>query len=190
VVDKRFTYISLWEEVPNGWTKVFGRMMCDEIQKSLQKQGLENKVYVEQAKEKYGGLRLYMAGTDETYRIISIYEAISEHVCEKCGKPHVPILNFSWVAPYCEDCFHYLQRRNSNFYKGEYKDYAPEEKYWAIPNTLKWTRFSKDEGDTTIEVDISERIKKIEENWEKSNAKRIKYLEKKNKKNNKQTQEQ
>ena len=188
VVDKRFDLISVWDELPKGWTNVFGRMMCDEIQKSLEKKGLQNKVRVDECKEKYGSARLYMAGTDETQHIISIYEAISENVCAYCGKPHSPMMNFSWIIPMCEDCFYKLQKKNEYFYRREYTDYTPEEKNWKIPNPLKWKRFSEN-GDTIIEEDITNRIKQIEHNWEKNHEKYLKKIEKKNQKIHKQKEE-
>ena len=168
-----FDYVSLWDEIPTGWINVFGRIMCDEIEEALEEDGLENKVYVEQAKEKYGGLRLYMSGNEKSQHIISIYEAISEHICVVCGRPHTPMLNLSWVSPYCEDCFTKLQRRNKYFYQKPYSTYAPENKeLWKIPHTLKWTRYSKDEGEKIIEEDISDRVARIEERWNKLQARR------------------
>lgn len=158
-------YISLWEDIPDGWIKTFGYMMCNEIEKTLEKDNIQNKVYIEQAKEKYGQLRIYMVGSHEVQEIIDIYSAISEHVCCRCGKPHVPMMNFSWISPYCSKCFYKLQKRNKNFYKGAYEDYAPKDKEkWKIPNELRWTRFSK-EGNKTYTIDISERIHNIERLW-------------------------
>lgn len=160
-------YINLWDDVPRGWINAFGYQLCDEIEQALEKDNLQNKVYIEQAKEKYGQLRIYMTGNDEVYNIISIYETISEHICCECGRPHSPMMNFSWISPYCKNCFEKIQRRNEYFYKGEYEKYAPEDKEkWKIPTELKWTRFSKD-GETVKTIDISDRITKIERLWNK-----------------------
>jgi len=165
VFRKDFQYINLWDDVPKGWINAFGYQLCDEIEQALEKDNLQNKVYIEQAKEKYGQLRIYMTGNDEIYNIISIYETISEHICCECGRPHSPMMNFSWISPYCKNCFEKIQRRNEYFYKGEYEKYAPEDKKkWRIPTELKWTRFSKD-GETVRTVDISDRVTKIERLW-------------------------
>ena len=119
IENKRYDYISLWDEIPQGWINTFGHLMCDEIEEELEKNGAEHKVYVEQAKEKYGGLRLYMATPGKVDRIISKYERISENVCIRCGKPHVPMMNFCWISPYCSDCFYKLQKQDEYFYQGE-----------------------------------------------------------------------
>ncbi len=157
-------YISLWGEVPSGWTNIFGRMMCDEIEKALEKTGIQDKVYIEQAKEKYGGLRLYMSGNTESQHIISIYEYISEHICCKCGRPHTPMLSLSWVSPYCEKCFN---KKMALHYTKSYKELAPENKEeWKIPNEITRIHFSKDGNIKEVE-DISERVKNIERLWNK-----------------------
>lgn len=172
IENPRYDMISLWGEVPEGWTNIFGRMMCDEIDESLRKHGdLRNQAYVEQAKEKYGGLRLYMAVPDETQHIISIYESISEHICCRCGKPHTPMLSLSWVSPYCKECYESLQRQNECFYRKPYETYTPDRSEWDIPKVLKWTRFSNN-TETIIEEDITQRIAQIEQNYERSRKKR------------------
>ena len=169
--DKTYKYISLWDDLPEGWISAFGRMMCDEIQKSLEKEHLENEVYIEQAKEKYGQLRIYMQGTSETYNIISIYEFISENVCYKCGRPHVPMLNMSWISPYCKKCYNKIMNRNVE--KGYIKSFRPYEdcaskdkEHWRIANSITRKRFST-EGDTEVTIDISDRVKAIEDLWNK-----------------------
>lgn len=158
-------YINVWGDIPEGWLRTFGRMMCDEIEAELEKYHLEKKTYVEQAKEKYGQLRIYMTAPHEVLEIIDIYSAISEHICCECGRPHSPMMNFSWVSPYCSKCFYKLQKKNKFFYQGAYEDYAPKDKeHWKIPNELKWTRFSKDKTETYT-IDISDRVRNIERLW-------------------------
>ena len=167
--DNRYRYISLWDEIPEGWIRAFGEQMCDEIEAALEEDNIQNDVYVEQAKEKYGQLRIYMSGNTKSLNIIDIYSRISENVCCNCGRPHVPMMNFSWISPYCKNCFLKLQKKHEGFYKGEYEKYAPEDKSeWRIPNELKWTRFSKD-GNETITVDISNYVKAIEQRWNERN---------------------
>lgn len=155
-------YISLWGDVPKGWTNIFGHMMCDEIEKALENTGIQNKVYVEEAKEKYGGLRLYMTANTEAHHIISIYECISENICCKCGRPHSPMLQLGWISPYCQKCFN---EKMASHYTKPYEEFAPKDKKnWRIPNELVWTHFSKD-GDTKEVEDISERVRNIERLW-------------------------
>lgn len=161
-----FSFISIWDEIPNGWTSIFGRMMCDEIQKALQETNADKKAYVEQAKEKYGGLRLYMVANHEAQEVIDIYERISENICVRCGRPHVPMLDLSWMSPYCKKCYETLQKKNKYFYQKPYETYVPENKdEWRIPNVLQWKRSKPDSGPEILEIDISDRVKKIEDLW-------------------------
>lgn len=184
VKNSDFDLIALWDEVPEGWTNIFGRLMCDEIMNALNTPSEASEITFEQCKEKYGGMRVYAAAPESIQRILSIYERISENICCRCGKPHSPMMNFSWISPYCEDCFHKLQRKNKNFYQGEYTKYAPENKEeWNIPTILRWKKFSK-EGDQIIEIDISSRIKAIEQRWEKIEAKKKKDKERKERRKN------
>ena len=170
IENPRYDMISLWDEVPKGWTNIFGRMMCDEIDENLRKYaGLRELVYVEQAKEKYGGLRLYMTVPSDVWHIISIYEQISENVCCKCGKPHTPMLSISWISPYCKECYEAMQKKNKNFYRQPYEFFAPEDKSeWVIPPILKWTRYLGNDKTDIIEEDITGRIAQIEKNYERS----------------------
>lgn len=110
--DEKYSY-TLLEELPNGWRKAFGLQMCEEIRTALLRSGGKHKLQtyrVTQIKEKYGGLRWYdYGGNNEVSRIIDDYEVISQNICIKCGKPDVPMINESWISPWCEECW--LHRR-------------------------------------------------------------------------------
>ena len=163
--DKRNDLCGLWDDLPRGWLSAFGVQMCDEIQILLKEYSQDKTAYIEQAKEKYGGMRIYMAAPHEVQEVIDIYSAISENVCCMCGRPHVPMLNLSWISPYCKSCFEKLQRRNEYFYQKPYETYAPESKeHWRIPNQLTWHRYSKGE-ESEYTIDISERVRQIERRW-------------------------
>lgn len=163
--DKRNDLCGLWDDLPRGWLRAFGVQMCDEIQILLKKHGMDKTAYIEQAKEKYGGMRIYMAAPHEVQEVIDIYSAISENVCCMCGRPHVPMLNLSWVSPYCKSCFEKRQKRNSYFYQKPYETYTPENKeHWRIQDKLTWHKYST-EGSTDYTIDISERVRQIERRW-------------------------
>jgi hypothetical protein len=58
-----------------------------------------------QVKEKYGTLRFYIDGGDETIRgMIWFAESFSAHTCEKCGTTHEAKqrINFQVLCPECE----------------------------------------------------------------------------------------
>lgn len=163
--DKRNDLCGLWDDLPRGWLRAFGVQMCDEIQILLKKHDMDKTAYIEQAKEKYGGMRIYMAAPHEVQEVIDIYSAISENVCCMCGKPHVPMLNLSWISPYCKSCFEKLQKRNSCFYQKPYETYTPENKeHWKIQDKLTWRKYST-EGSTDYTIDISDRVRQIERRW-------------------------
>ena len=165
--DPKFDYCSIWDDLPKGWLKAFGTMMCDELEEEFEKYNAQNKLYVEQAKEKYGGMRLYMPTVGNAQAIVDKYEKISENICCRCGRPHVPCLNLSWISPYCKDCFEKLQKKNEYFYQGEYEKYTPENKeHWKIPEKIRWRKYSKEEGERIEEIDISDTVRKIERRWD------------------------
>ena len=88
------------------------------------------------------------------------------------------MLNLSWICPYCEDCFTSLQKKNKFFYQGEYSKYAPKNKEeWKIPTVIRWRKFGKEEGVQINELDISDRVRAIEQRWEKMQAKKNKTKE-------------
>lgn len=58
-----------------------------------------------QVKEKFGGLRFYMAhGNDEIYNLIEEAESLSYKTCEGCGAPGKARPG-SWVKVLCGVCF-------------------------------------------------------------------------------------
>lgn len=72
-------------EVPKGWRNLFKGMI-----EELKATGKD--FYILQAKEKFGGLRVYLGayekfdGPDLFSEIISTYESMSFLVCQECGK--------------------------------------------------------------------------------------------------------
>lgn len=107
-----------------GWRKSFGEDICKEIRNSILTTYIKNenpstifdkiKCYykgirhlyhyrIEQIKEKYGSLRWYAYGdTEDTLKIISKYENISENTCIVCGNP-ATYRSTGWICPYCDE---------------------------------------------------------------------------------------
>ena len=71
---------------------------------------LENDHNILQVKEKFGGLRFYVHGTDRR-TLVFIYELekLSLTVCETCGKPGLPRPN-GWTKTLCD--VHWREREN------------------------------------------------------------------------------
>lgn len=66
-------------------------------------------VIVQQIKEKFGGLRFYCRGGDDTIRgMIEMAEAWAEHACEKCGKPG-QLRSGGWMQTLCDE--HEVERQ-------------------------------------------------------------------------------
>lgn len=103
--DYDYSYTEL-DAMPDGWRKVFGEQMCEEIQNELNKLSEEDrlKYCILQIKEKYGYLRWYSNWyTDEIGKIIHKYEELSERTCIKCGAPATKI-SLGWISPWCDEC--------------------------------------------------------------------------------------
>lgn len=92
--------------MPIGWRKAFGIQMCNEIKESLLRTGGKsavNNYYIDDVKEKFGGLRWYDShSTVEVEKIINKYENISYHTCIVCGKP-ANVRTTGWICPYCNE---------------------------------------------------------------------------------------
>ena len=61
-------------------------------------------VVAAQVKEKFGGLRFYVNGCDETVRgMIGMAESMSFRICESCGNPGKPA-GHGWISTLCDPC--------------------------------------------------------------------------------------
>lgn len=103
---------TLYDEIPEGWRKAFGKELSEEIKKAgkesrkrLHKHlSWKNMLTFQQIKEKWGELCLYASATSEIRFVLDKYELLSQGYCINCGKP-ARYLSKSWVEFYCEDCF-------------------------------------------------------------------------------------
>lgn len=89
-----------------GWWKRFGIPLCDDLKDVLVRNDCLNDFYFTQVKEKFGQLRLYDNGHPQEWgEHLMAWEYISEHTCIECGKFPVPMRDYGWVSPWCDDCF-------------------------------------------------------------------------------------
>lgn len=66
----------------------------------------EHPLYFSQIKEKYGTLRAYSVGADDDdYKIIGMYEDMSQFVCAQCGEPGRIRGNY-WLYTACDKHTH------------------------------------------------------------------------------------
>ena len=102
--DYQYQY-TLLDEMPEGWRKRFGLLMCEMIREALIKDGLLEEYRVDQIKEKFGQLRWYDSNSNnEVHKIINQFEYISEHTCIVCGKLDARMVNNGWMIPLCQKC--------------------------------------------------------------------------------------
>ena len=176
-VDENYKYnFTLLDEMPDGWRKAFGEMMCEEIYNALVECDGLGDYRIEQIKEKFGQLRWYSYPSyEEVERIIDKYSVLSENICMICGKPDVPMTGTYWTYPICKDCY----CTPNDYVKGDMTDeelkqfYDEHESDWNIWNkeynkmqdsyTVK--SWSKEYGEKTTRYDISRTANKIRSKW-------------------------
>lgn len=162
---KIYTEHDAMDDLPEGWKKAFGSMMCEELDIVIKAAELEDEIIFEQVKEKFGELRIYFAPYNhEVNEIIQKYEVLSQNICIHCGKPDVPMIDMGWVRPSCRDCYNKRTHRIANTY-----EILSEGKEGRMSDSYKVTRYSKT-GNVETVYDIHETAEKIREEY----ARRIK----------------
>lgn len=161
--DYDYTY-TVWR-LPGGWDKAFGDMMLEELGAEVHQQRLDQVFRIDQIKEKYGELRVYVnAYNGDIDNIINKYTTLSRNICIGCGKPDVPVTDTGWIEPYCYDCF-------ARWWGGD----DPETAYkkascddGRMQYNYTFIRYEKvKDGNKKITYDISETAEKIRKRWEK-----------------------
>lgn len=77
--------LSCWCDCPAGWETLVRKLSCD-LEVYAKTNGVD--LRVDQIKSKFGGLRYYVSGGDETTdRMIHEAEQESLKTCEECGAP-------------------------------------------------------------------------------------------------------
>jgi hypothetical protein len=106
------TFILLYKEtnylaVGDGWYDIIYEL-SEVLEKEIIKLLIQNpdatKPVIRQVKEKFGGLRWYMDGTNQVMRdAIRKAEEKSYKTCEECGAPGTR-RNGGWILTLCDDC--------------------------------------------------------------------------------------
>lgn len=96
---------TLYEWIPEGWRKAFGKQLIRDLRKALKQDGILKDFRFHQIKEKYGTLRLYSNFVGpESKKVINKYEGMSQDYCICCGKP-AEYETRGWIEFLCKDCF-------------------------------------------------------------------------------------
>jgi len=89
-------------ECGDGWFNIID-VLCEEINRHCE--GNDMDVIITQVKEKYGGLRFYYNGGDNTVDdLVSFAESLSERTCEICGSSGKLGQTNGWYRTTCEGC--------------------------------------------------------------------------------------
>lgn len=165
---KDYSY-TMYDDVPNGWKRAFGKIMLEEYREVLIRNHYLNDFQWMEVKEKYGTLRLYSNGAPrEVLKLESKYDYISGFFCISCGRINSPVLTDGWVEPLCEDCYNkriVKQRRwhekncKGTFTYTPYKDLNKEEQ--NIEMFAIYKCYSNEQGNYEEKRDYSQTIKKI-----------------------------
>jgi hypothetical protein len=96
-----------------GWWPIV-ESLCADIQHHLNWKNRESQVVppvvVEQIKEKFGGLRFYYQGGDDTITgMVRMAESWAGHSCEECGAPGVR-RSGGWIRTLCD---HHEEQRQA-----------------------------------------------------------------------------
>ena len=173
--DYDYTWTEL-DEMPDGWRKAFGEMMCEEIKEELVRCNCLDEYMIAQIKEKFGQLRWYDNGTPigcNVSQIIDKYSVLSENICLICGKPDVPMTGTlpSYISPLCETCYctsnddveeNTLDDGLKRWW--DWHEWAEEKS--KMSDTYSVRRWVKDKDDfEAIEYDISETAAKIRKKY-------------------------
>lgn len=151
-------------ELPRGWVKAFGEMMCEELDQVLIKNHMKDDFYIFQLKEKWGRMEMYHNHcTDEISRVIDKYSTLSENICAFCGRPDTIVTTDGWVIPMCQKCFDDDVRWN--------KLYSDKDGRMADSYTIKRCK-----GDETT-YDISETAQKIRSRYHALHRRSFKRLQ-------------
>ena len=94
----------------DGWYALIDEM-CGNIQNRIENVN-RNKPEEEhidcqatQVKEKFGGLRFYVQGSDDFIDgIIDLAESMSYRICSKCGNQSMPQKKRGWIYTLCDNC--------------------------------------------------------------------------------------
>ena len=90
-------------ECDKGWYGII-KPLFDYIEE-YNKKNPDNKIIVQQCKEKWGELRYYVSHGDKTlFDMIDKAEAESWKTCEHCGSKENVIHTEGWIWTVCKDC--------------------------------------------------------------------------------------
>lgn len=90
-------------ETSSGWYWLIDKL-CSQLQWDID-HNKHPQVEATQVKEKFGSLRFYTNGADDTQEgMISLAEFMSEYICEHCGSTEGVSQTKGWIVTLCPKC--------------------------------------------------------------------------------------
>ena len=170
VKDFDYTWTEL-DAMPDGWREAFGELLCEEIQKELEKYNFVNEYSIAQIKEKFGGLRWYDNGVPsecKIHEIIENYSACSEYICISCGELDVPCTD-GWIIPVCKKC---IKKRNIKNPDDYWERISKEQFPHILPLTRGYRQWSKDKDEPeNVVIDLTPTVRKIRKRYAERHGK-------------------
>ena len=84
--------------VGEGWRPLVEKLVQDIV-------AIDTTICISQIKEKYGGLRFYINGSnDEVFNLIDKAEHESYKICEECGTKEGVTTEGGWILTLCKPC--------------------------------------------------------------------------------------
>ena len=110
-LDKRIPFNMFGIETGEGW-KPIAQKVIDKIVEYNSNSPEDSKIYIDQVKEKFAGLRIYVTYDnvpqdviDEIEKLIRDAEVEVANTCEECGtKENIGMRVNGWYTVMCEDC--------------------------------------------------------------------------------------
>ena len=89
--------------VGDGWYSILWNLSQEVIDLCRERGEVPPKVL--QVKEKFGGLRFYVQGSDDFIDgIIDLAESMSYRICSECGNQSTPQKRRGWIYTLCDNC--------------------------------------------------------------------------------------
>lgn len=162
--DYDYTWTEL-DAMPRGWREAFGELLCEEIQKELEKYNFVNEYSIVQIKEKFGELRWYDNGYpsgSRLHEIIENYSACSGNICIFCGELDVPCTD-GWITPVCKNC---IKKININDPDTYWEKISKEQFPHTLPLTRGYRQWSKDKDEPEdVIIDLTSTVQKIRKRY-------------------------
>ena len=153
------------DAMPTGWRIAFGDLLCEDIQKELEKFDYADKFVVVQLKQKMGDMRLYHNGVPtgcNVGKIIEAYSVLSQYICIDCGELDVPQTH-GWVEPICKECVKSYRVKDPEKY---WNDLYEEQKPCTLPEEYSYRVWNMDADDwEVVTVDVSDKVKRIRKKY-------------------------